>query len=69
MAVKRAEPNLALLFGDSPPLERRLRLRELQSVYVYSTVLAKKCRVRHALPGAGFTLSWVSWGQCAMLWR
>ncbi len=46
MAVKRAEPNLALLFGDNPPLERRLRLRELQSVFVYSTVLAKKFRVR-----------------------
>ncbi|KAK9837434.1 hypothetical protein WJX81_002188 [Elliptochloris bilobata] len=44
VAVRRAEPNLALLFGDSPPLERRLRLRELQSVFVYSTVLAKKCR-------------------------
>lgn len=51
VAVKRAEPNLALLFGDSPPLERRLRLRELQSVFVYSTVLAKKCRVRHVLLG------------------
>ncbi len=54
VAVKRAEPNLALLFGDSPPLERRLRLRELQSVFVYSTVLAKKCRVRHARLGCGF---------------
>ena len=51
VAVKRAEPNLALLFGDSPPLERRLRLRELQSVFVYSTVLAKKSRVRHVLLG------------------
>jgi rubredoxin len=29
----------------SQPLERTLKLRELQTSYVYTTVLAKKCRV------------------------
>lgn len=44
MAVKRAEPMLARKGLSGQPLERRLRLRELQTSFVYSTVLAKKCK-------------------------
>ena len=44
MAVKRAEPLLARKGLPGQPLERRLRLRELQTSFVYSTVLAKKCK-------------------------
>ena len=50
-AIKRAEPNLALYLGDDTPLDRRVGLRELQTNFVYTTVLAKKCKVgRQALP-------------------
>lgn len=46
MVVKKAEPSLSKLLGPISPMERRLRLRELQTSFVYTTVLAKKCRVR-----------------------
>ena len=52
VTIKRAEPSLALLFGDDPPLERRLKLRELQTSYVYTVVLAKKSKVRPGLEGS-----------------
>ncbi|KAK9815768.1 hypothetical protein WJX72_009183 [[Myrmecia] bisecta] len=42
VAIKRAEPNLALLFGDDPPLERRLKLQEVTTSCMYTTILAKK---------------------------
>ena len=45
MVFKKAEPSLSKLLGPSGPMERRLRLRELQTSFVYTTVLAKKCRV------------------------
>lgn len=43
--IRRAEPNLTALLGESVPLARLLRLRELQTSFVYSTVLAKKTKV------------------------
>ena len=43
--IKRAEPNLTTLLGSGPPLARLLKLRELQTSFVYSTVLAKKNKV------------------------
>lgn len=43
--IRRAEPNLTTLLGDSIPLARLLKLRELQTSFVYSTVLAKKSKV------------------------
>jgi hypothetical protein len=43
---KRAEISLSQYLGPDDSLERRLRLPELQLSYVYTTVLAKKCRVR-----------------------
>lgn len=45
---KRAEPNLSQLVGPDNSLERQLKLSELQISFVYTTVLAKKCRVRHS---------------------
>jgi hypothetical protein len=47
---KRAEPQLAQLFGGAALVERSLKLRELQTSFVFTTVLAKKCRVRGAPP-------------------
>ena len=44
-AIKRAEPNLALYLGDDTALDCRVGLRELQTNFVYTTVLAKKCKV------------------------
>ena len=43
--IRRAEPNLTTLLGESLPLARLLKLRELQTSFVYSTVLAKKNKV------------------------
>lgn len=43
--IRRAEPNLTALLGESIPLARLLKLRELQTSFVYSTVLAKKNKV------------------------
>lgn len=43
--IRRAEPNLTSLLGESVPLARLLKLRELQTSFVYSTVLAKKTKV------------------------
>jgi hypothetical protein len=43
---KRAEPFLAQHFAGSAPLERGLKLRELQTSFVFTTVLAKKCKVQ-----------------------
>lgn len=45
VAIKRAEPSLTEFFGTAVPLERRLKLRELQTSFVYTTVLAKKSKV------------------------
>ena len=45
VAIKRAEPCLADVFETTVPLERRLMLRELQTSFVYTTVLAKKIKV------------------------
>ena len=33
-------------FASAAPLERSLKLRELQTSFVFTTVLAKKCKVR-----------------------
>ena len=53
-AIKRAEPSLTLYLGGEVPLDRRVGLRELQTNFVYTTVLAKKCKVRmrSIVPGA-----------------
>lgn len=48
-AIKRAEPSLALYTGEDAPLGRRVGLQELQTNFVYSTVLAKKCKVRQLI--------------------
>lgn len=45
--VRKSEPLLDGVIEKAQPLERTLKLRELQTSYVYTTVLAKKCRVRH----------------------
>ncbi len=45
VSLGTAEPTLLALFGNDPPLDRRLQLRELQANYVYSAVMAKKYRV------------------------
>lgn len=37
---------VAQVLGSGVPLERRLQLRELKQTYVFSTLLAKKTRVR-----------------------
>ncbi|DBA83853.1 TPA: hypothetical protein ACH3X1_006367 [Trebouxia sp. C0004] len=42
--IKRAEPNLGPLLAGNVPLARRLKLRELQTSFVYTTVLAKKSK-------------------------
>ena len=44
--IKRAEPHLGSLLVTDAPLARRLKLRELQTSFVYTTVLAKKSKVR-----------------------
>ena len=44
--VRKSEPLLDGVIDKAQPLERTLKLRELQTSYVYTTVLAKKCRVR-----------------------
>lgn len=44
--IKRAEPNIGSLLVTDVPLARRLKLRELQTSFVYTTVLAKKSKVR-----------------------
>lgn len=43
--IKRAEPKLADLLNNDVSLARRLKLRELQTSFVYTTVLAKKSKV------------------------
>ena len=43
--VRKIEPRLSGVVERNEPLERTLKLRELQTSYVYTTVLAKKCRV------------------------
>ena len=43
--IRRAETNLATLLGNGVSLARLLKLRELQTSFVYSTVLAKKNKV------------------------
>lgn len=45
MVIKRAEPDLLPLFKEGPALEKRLRFKELQTSFVYTTVIAKKCKV------------------------
>ncbi len=45
VVFNKAEPSVSNLLDPGAPLERRLRLRELQLSFVYITVLAKKCRV------------------------
>ncbi len=47
--IKRAEPNLGPLLAGNVPLARRLKLRELQTSFVYTTVLAKKSKVFEAI--------------------
>ncbi|CAL5223875.1 g6466 [Coccomyxa viridis] len=42
--VRKSEPLLDGVIEKTQPLERTLKLRELQTSYVYTTVLAKKCR-------------------------
>ena len=44
--IRHSEPCLSLYMGDEVPLESRVGLRELQTKFVYTTVLAKKCKVR-----------------------
>ena len=44
--MRKIEPRLSGVVERNEPLERTLKLRELQTSYVYTTVLAKKCRVR-----------------------
>ena len=48
--MRKIEPGLSGVVERKEPLERTLKLRELQTSYVYTTVLAKKCRVRSLLP-------------------
>lgn len=43
--MRKTDPLLNGVIDKSQPLERTLKLRELQTSYVYTTVLAKKCRV------------------------
>lgn len=43
--IRRAEPCLTEFFDIAVPMERRLKLRELQTSFVYTTVLAKKSKV------------------------
>ena len=50
--MRKIEPRLSGVVERNEPLERTLKLRELQTSYVYTTVLAKKCRVR-SLPEPG----------------
>ena len=45
VAVQRGGAPLAALLGPGPPLDRRLQLRELQTLFVYASVLSKKCKV------------------------
>ncbi len=43
--MRKSEPLLDGVIETTQPFERTLQLRELQTSYVYTTVLAKKCRV------------------------
>lgn len=45
-AAAALEAPVARVLGSSPPLERRLQLRELQQSYVLHSLLMKKARVR-----------------------
>lgn len=45
MTVARAEPALEVLHLQQQPLVHILRVKELQTNLVYTTVLAKKCKV------------------------
>lgn len=47
--MRKSEPLLDGVIEKTQPLERTLKLRELQTSYVYTTVLAKKCRVSRLL--------------------
>ncbi|KAK9811164.1 hypothetical protein WJX73_007690 [Symbiochloris irregularis] len=47
VAIRRVEPSLSLYMGDDAPLERRVGLKELQTKFVYTTVLVKKCKTHH----------------------
>ena len=46
VAVARTEPALEVLHLQAQPLDKVLRVKELQTNLVYTTVLAKKCKVR-----------------------
>ncbi len=46
--MRKSEPLLDGVIEKTQPFERTLKLRELQTSYVYTTVLAKKCRVERA---------------------
>lgn len=43
--IRRADTHLTSLLGNGTSLARLLKLRELQTSFVYSTVLAKKNKV------------------------
>ena len=45
VAVARAEPALDVLHLQHQPLDLVLNVKELQTNLVYTTVLAKKCKV------------------------
>lgn len=47
-AAAALEAPLASVLGSTPPLERRLHLRELQQSYVLHTLLLKKARVSNS---------------------
>ena len=55
--VRKIEPRLSGVMERNAPLERTLKLRELQTSYVYTTVLAKKCRVRSLPKPAAMIMS------------
>ena len=44
--IKQAEPKLTVMLKHEVALARQLKLRELQTSFVYSTVLAKKSKVK-----------------------
>ena len=44
--IKQAEPKLTMMLKHEVALARQLKLRELQTSFVYSTVLAKKSKVK-----------------------
>lgn len=51
VVVKNAMPTLSMMFGEE--VERRLGVRELQTAFVHSLLLAKKARVsRRSVPVA-----------------